>query len=139
VDLLDVTKIVESVVREAQPEIVYTHHHGDLNLDHVITARAVLTACRPLPGSKVRRILAFEVPSSTGWGFLDHAFAPNVFTDINDVLDAKIDAMSLYSSEVREYPHPRSERALVERARVWGTQVGLHTAEPFVLLRELVR
>ena len=137
-DLLEVVKIVEEVVQGANPAIVYTHHHGDLNIDHTITARAVLTACRPLPGTVVQRILAFEVPSSTGWGFPNSPFVPNSFVDISGTLEAKIDAMKAYRSEVREYPHPRSPQALVERARVWGTQVGLCAAEPFMLLRELV-
>jgi len=66
--LLDVVKIVENLINEVQPEVIYTHYHGDLNIDHGITARAVLTACRPLPGYSIRRILSFEVPSSTGWG-----------------------------------------------------------------------
>ena len=138
VDHLDVVKVVEEVVDTTKPQIVYTHHHGDLNTDHVITARAVLTACRPLPGTQVRRILAFEVPSSTGWGFPEHAFSPTVFVDISCTLDAKVEAMKAYCSEVRDHPHPRSPQALADRARAWGSQVGVPAAEPFVLLRELI-
>ena len=138
VDLLDVVKIVEDLVEQIQPEIVYTHHHGDLNIDHVLTARAVLTACRPLPDTSVRRILAFEVPSSTGWGFPEHSFAPTVFVDISDTLPVKLEAVKAYRSEVRQYPHPRAPEALAERAKTWGSQVGLAAAEPFVLLRELI-
>jgi len=137
-NLLDVVKVIEEVVEQIEPEIIYTHHHGDLNIDHVITARAVLTACRPLPGTSVRRILAFEVPSSTGWGFPQHAFTPTVFVDISDTLPVKLEAMKAYRSEMRQYPHPRSLEALAERARAWGSQVGLDAAEPFVLLRELI-
>lgn len=138
VDLLDVVKIVEELVDDVRPELIYTHHHGDLNVDHGICARAVLTACRPLPGTAVLRILAFEVPSSTGWGFPDSAFVPTVFHDIAETVAAKAAAMAAYRSEVRDYPHPRAPEALVERARSWGTHVGLLAAEPFVLLRELV-
>lgn len=138
VDLLDIVKIVESLVEQTQPEIVYMHHPGDLNIDHVITARAVLTACRPLPGSSVRRILAFEVPSATGWGFPEPVFAPTVFVDISHTLSIKLDAMKAYRSEVCQYPHPRAPEALAERAKAWGTQVGMAAAEPFVLLRQLV-
>ncbi|MBI3463400.1 MAG: PIG-L family deacetylase [Planctomycetes bacterium] len=138
VDQLDVVKIVEEVVGATRPEIVYTHYHGDLNADHLITARAVLTACRPLPGSSLRRILAFEVPSSTGWGFAEHVFSPTVFVDVSRTLEAKLEAMKAYRSEVRAYPHPRAPQALAERARTWGTQVGIFAAEPFVLLRERV-
>jgi LmbE family N-acetylglucosaminyl deacetylase len=139
VDLLDVVKVVEGVVHEVEPAIVYTHFRGDLNVDHTVTARAVLTACRPLPGSSVRRILAFEVPSATGWGFPDQAFSPTVFVDAQNTLALKLEAMRGYGSEVRPYPHPRAPEALAERAKSWGTQVGLSAAEPFVLLREIIR
>lgn len=139
VDLLDIVKRVEAVVEELHPEIVYTHFHGDLNVDHAAAARAALTACRPLPGAPMRRILAFEVPSATGWGFPDHPFAPTVFLDAGAALEAKLEAMRAYESEVRDYPHPRSPQALAERARTWGSQVGLPAAEPFMLLREVLR
>ena len=65
--LLDVVQAIEAVIASVQPATVYTHHAGDLNIDHAICHRAVLTACRPLPGSKLRRIYAMEVASSTEW------------------------------------------------------------------------
>ncbi|OHB24705.1 MAG: hypothetical protein A2X84_14310 [Desulfuromonadaceae bacterium GWC2_58_13] len=137
-DLLDIVKPIESLIEEIQPELVYTHFFGDLNIDHVLTARAVLTACRPLPEASVRRILAFEVPSATGWGFPNQPFVPTVFVDVSLTLPAKLKAMEAYRSEIRPYPHPRAVRAIDERARTWGTQVGMAAAEPFVLIRELV-
>ena len=69
VPLLDVVKIVEDLVERIRPEVIYTHHAGDLNVDHGIIHRAVLTATRPLAGQPVREIYAFEVPSSTEWAF----------------------------------------------------------------------
>lgn len=137
-NLLDIVKIIENAVAEIQPEIVYTHHYSDLNIDHGITARAVLTACRPLPGNQTKRILAFEVPSATGWFFPEFTFSPTVFVDISTTLAVKVNAMKAYRSEVRPYPHPRSLESLQESARVWGSRVGLSAAEPFVLVRELI-
>jgi len=65
-------------------------------------------------------------------------FAPSVFVNIHDTLSVKAYAMSAYTSEVRPYPHPRAPEALVERARVWGVQVGMEAVEPFMLLREMI-
>jgi len=138
VDLLDIIKTVEELVAQTKPEIIYTHHHGDLNIDHGLTTRAVLTACRPIERNTVRRILSFEVPSSTGWGNIDSFFSPTVFVNIYDTLPMKLDAIKAYRSEVRLYPHPRSPEALEERAGTWGSQVGMKAAEPFILLRELI-
>lgn len=138
VDLLEIVKTVEAVVEKVQPQIVYTHFPGDLNIDHRRTAEAVLTACRPLPGSSVRRILAMDVASATGWGEPANPFVPTVFLDISSVLQRKLQAMAAYRGELREFPHPRSLAGLEARAAYWGSHAGLRAAEPFVLLREIL-
>ncbi|MCL5958545.1 MAG: PIG-L family deacetylase [Chloroflexi bacterium] len=137
--LLDLTKWVERWVEETRPEIVYTHHPGDLNLDHAITFRAVLTATRPMPGSCVRDLYAFEVPSSTEWAFqrLEPAFRPSVFVDVSTTIEAKIQAMLIYSGEARNFPHPRSAEALRAIARRWGSVAGAEYAEAFELIRSV--
>ena len=135
--LLDVIKIIEELVQRLQPQVIYTHHGGDLNVDHVIVHRAVLTATRPVPGCPVKEIYAFEVPSSTDWAFsqFQPAFRPNVFVDISATLETKMQAMVLYESEARPFPHPRSPEALQAIARRWGSVVGLEAAEAFELIR----
>ena len=137
VPLLDTIKIVEGLIKRLQPHAIYTHHGGDLNIDHVIVHRAVLTATRPVAGCPVREIYTFEVPSSTEWAFgqFQPAFRPNVFVDITVTLETKIRAMALYESEARLFPHPRSPEALQAIARRWGSVVGLEAAEAFELLR----
>jgi LmbE family N-acetylglucosaminyl deacetylase len=140
VPLLDVVKNIEDQVQRLQPEVVYTHHSGDLNIDHLISHRAVLTATRPTVGQPVKEIYGFEVPSSTEWAFsqFQPAFSPNFFVDITDTLDTKIEAMKLYKTETREFPHPRSAQALTALAQYRGSSVGMKAAEAFVLLRKLI-
>ncbi len=137
VPLLDVVKIIEEMVKRVRPQVIYTHHGGDLNIDHVITHRAVMTATRPEENCPVKEIYAFEVPSSTEWAFgqFQPAFRPNVFVDISKTLETKIRAMELYKSEVRAFPHPRSPEALRAIAHRWGSVVGLEVAEAFALVR----
>lgn len=139
VPLLDVIKIVEKLIQRLQPQVIYTHHNGDLNIDHAVVHRAVLTATRPVQGSPVRELYAFEVPSSTEWGFqrLEAVFRPNVFVDIHNTLDLKIKALSIYESEVRPFPHPRSPEAIRAIARRWGSVVGGEAAEAFELIRSI--
>lgn len=140
VPLLDIVKTVEKLIDQFQPKIVYTHHGGDLNIDHVITHRAVMTATRPVENCPVKEIYTFEVPSSTEWAFgqFQPAFQPNVFVDISATLETKIQAMQIYESEARPFPHPRSPKALQAIARRWGSAVGVEAAEAFELVR-LVR
>jgi LmbE family N-acetylglucosaminyl deacetylase len=137
--LLDVVKTVEGLVTELRPEVVYTHHGGDLNVDHQVTHRAVLTATRPTAGHPVREVYAFEVASSTEWGFqrFEPVFRPNVFVDIAQDLDTKIAAMAAYESESRPFPHPRSPEALRAIATRWGSVVGCQAAEAFELIRSV--
>jgi LmbE family N-acetylglucosaminyl deacetylase len=137
IPLLDVVKIIEELVDRLRPETIYTHHPGDLNVDHGVVHRAVLTATRPMPGASVRAIYAFEVPSSTEWAFgqLEPRFRPTVFVDIAATLDAKIEAMEVYESEARPSPHPRSPQALRALAASRGAAAALKSAEAFELVR----
>lgn len=139
VPLLDVVKTVEDLVARFRPEAIYTHHPGDLNVDHGVVHRAVLTATRPVSGQCVRDVYAFEVPSSTEWAFqrLGPSFRPNVFVDIADSLETKIAALACYDTETRTFPHPRSPEALRAIATRWGSVVGLQAAEAFELIRSV--
>jgi LmbE family N-acetylglucosaminyl deacetylase len=140
-DLLEVVKPVEALIARHRPDTIYTHHLGDVNVDHNIVHRAVFTAARPLPGHPVTRILAFETVSSTEWMPAGSAptFAPNWFVDISTTLEAKLAALAVYESEMREWPHPRSLKAVEHLARWRGAQVGCDAAEAFVLLRHVER
>lgn len=139
VPLLEVVKLVEGLVDKLAPKVIYTHHPSDLNVDHGLINRAVLTATRPVAGGSVHEIYAFEVPSSTEWSFhqLGPAFRPNVFVDIADTLEKKIDAMACYDSEIRNFPHPRSQDALRAIAMRWGSVAGCKAAEAFELVRSI--
>lgn len=137
VDLLDIVRLIEVLVKQVQPHVIYTHHSGDLNIDHCITAKAVLTACRPLPETSVKKILTFEMPSATGWTTPDQVFQPTVFVDISNTLAAKLEAVKVYKTELRAFPHARSLKSIKARAVAWGAHVGLEAAEPFCLIREI--
>jgi LmbE family N-acetylglucosaminyl deacetylase len=140
VPLLDVVKMVEEIVRRVAPERVYTHHPGDLNIDHAVVSRAAMIATRPLQGCPVKEVYQFEVPSSTEWAFqqFEPAFRPNVFVDVSETLELKVKAMACYESEARGFPHPRSAEALRVIAKRWGTVVGCDAAEAFQLVRAVV-
>lgn len=139
--MLDLVKQVDAVIRDKAPRIVYTHHVGDMNSDHGVTAEAAMTACRPHAGLSVRAIYAFEVPSSTEWNSPAMAplFAPTRYVDITAFLPRKIAAMACYKHEIPAMPHPRSPEAVEALARYRGVSAGVAAAEAFVVLREFVR
>lgn len=137
-ELLDVIKIISHYVEKYRPDTLFTHHHGDLNIDHRMTCEAVLTACRPVGEYDVKRIYAFETPSSTEWSYnYTEPFNPNTFFCVSETLEAKVQGMACYRTESTEYPHPRSAEALKALAQYRGSNVGFGMAEAFMLLREV--
>lgn len=136
--LLDIVKVVEHEKENFQPDIIFTHHGGDLNIDHQITFQAVMTATRPMQGECVKTIITFETPSATEWQASSDPrhFSPNLFIEVSeDDLQAKVDAMAAYQYEVREFPHPRSAEALRIMAQYRGYTVGKRLAEVFQIIR----
>ncbi len=137
VPLLDIIKRVEAFLHDTHATCVYTHHAGDLNIDHTVIARAVLTACRPLPGATVRRLYAGEVLSSTEYALAEDRFQPTRYVDISAHLERKCAALQCYRGEIRSVPHPRSIEAVISLAKLRGSEVGLPAAEGLRVLREL--
>jgi LmbE family N-acetylglucosaminyl deacetylase len=135
----DVVREVESLVQSMQPQIVYTQFCGDINRDHRVLAEAVMVATRPYAAPFVREVLMYETPSSTEWGVpqLSPVFQPNVFVNITKTIEKKIEAFACYGAEVCAEPHPRSLKALRERAHYWGSLVNMQAAEPFACVRSL--
>lgn len=136
VPLLQIVKKLEAIINEIQPTIIYTHHYGDLNVDHQLTHNVVMTACRPLPNFIVKEIYGFEVLSSTDWSNSQKfSFKPNYFVDISKHILKKIGAAKAYNDEMREPPHSRSIKHIEVLAQHRGFSVGVEMAEAFEVYR----
>jgi LmbE family N-acetylglucosaminyl deacetylase len=137
IPLLKIVKKIEKEVGNFRPNIIYTHNFGDLNIDHQITHRAVMTACRPQPGFCVKEIYSFETLSATHWQSLSMGgvFNLNCFIDISDYIVQKHKALQCYSKEIRSYPHIRSYEAIESLAKFRGATVGIMNAEAFCIER----
>jgi len=136
--LLDIIKIIEKEKVEFQPDVIFTHHGGDLNIDHQRTFEAVITACRPMENEPVKAIITFETPSGTEWRSSADPkhFIPNLFISFSENdLNAKIKGMESYEYEKRVYPHPRSPEALKILAQRWGITIGKEYSEAFHIVR----
>lgn len=134
VDLLDIVKEISNIKESIQPDIIFTHYEHDLNIDHQITYKAVITAARPMANESVKEIYSFEVLSSTEWNY-PLSFSPDTFFDISSTIELKIEAMKHYASELREYPHPRSLQGIELFAQNRGMGVGVYFAEAFKSIR----
>lgn len=137
-DHVEINSCIEDCVKKVKPEVIFTHHHGDVNKDHRLVFDSTLVAVRPLTGSTIKKVYTYEVPSSTEWAApFERWFIPNFYNDIGKTLEKKIAAIKAYSSELRPYPHPRSEQAVRIYHRQRGLSCGLEYAEAFILVREV--
>ena len=87
-------------------------------------------------------VICFETPSATDWQYSNHPeqFKPNLYIGVSaEDVQAKCDAMSEYKFETREYPHPRSFKALKVLAQYRGYTSGNEMAEAFEIVRMIQR
>lgn len=125
------------VVKRVKPEIVLIPHYGDMHLDHRWVAEGAMVAVRPHEALYIKRVLAYETLSETEWNTpsVTNAFIPNVWIDISKEVEEKISAMRCYQSQLHDFPHPRSLRAIRALAEYRGSTIGVEAAEAFMLIR----
>lgn len=127
------------IIQHIQPEEVYIPHRGDMQIDHQLVVDAAMVAVRPKYEHKVKRVYAYETLSETGWNIpnAQNEFIPTVYEDISDTLNAKLDAMNIFQSQLAPFPATRSIGAIEALARYRGATVGVNAAEAFSLIREV--
>lgn len=136
--LIDITKIIEEAINLFKPETIYTHSSTDTNRDHTKTFEASLIASRPFAAPCVKTLYSYEILSSTELQF-EKPFMPTTFNEISiEDIEKKWAALQFYSSEVHEFPHPRSAEMIKTLAMRRGSQIGVSYAESFCLIRELI-
>jgi LmbE family N-acetylglucosaminyl deacetylase len=137
IPLLEVVQQIERVIETTKPSRVVTHRPDDLNVDHEVTSRAVVTAVRPFATPGPVDVLMFDSPSASEWSHLRtlRHVMPNYFVDVTSAIDLKHAALSCYAGEMRESPHPRSWETLAAVARAHGAACGVDAAEAFVAHR----
>lgn len=136
-DQREVNKRFSNVIDEIKPNIVFIPHEGDIHIDHQDTANTAMVVLRPHENPTLSAILAYETLSETEWSTPNpkNVFMPNVWSDISDTIEVKKDAMLCYQSQIKDYPHPRSIRAIVALAQYRGSTIGVEYAESFMLIR----
>lgn len=135
--LTDLIQPILDIVREVRPQIIYCQFGGDVNRDHKILFEAILVATRPTEDF-IESIYAFDTVSSTEWGY-PRNFKADTWVDITSTLETKLKAMSMYETELREYPHPRSLKALEYKAYATGAECLMKAAESFITIRRTLR
>lgn len=127
------------IVKQVKPDIVYIPHFGDMQKDHEIVAEAAMVAVRPKYDHRIKEVYAYETLSETEWNnpHSSNAFLPNVYNDVSDYLDKKIEIMQCFESQLSEFPNPRSLQAIEALAKYRGSTINVRAAETFMLIRKI--
>jgi LmbE family N-acetylglucosaminyl deacetylase len=137
VPFLKIVKQIETEIKKTKCNIVFTHHHNDLNIDHRIAYEATVTATRPLPNSNISAVFSFEAISSSDW-HKPYQFNPQLFIDISKELGIKIKSLQAYKNEIQKFPHPRSKEMIEITAKRWGSLYGFNAAEAFEIIYQRI-
>lgn len=129
---------LREIIQEVQPYTIYLPHQGDLHRDHQLTFQCALVAAKPILNHFVKRILSYEVLSETEQSSqYTNPFIPNYYINITEQLVQKKQALELYQSELRPYPHPRSPKSLEIKAQSRGIEIGVEAAEAFMIIKQI--
>lgn len=130
---------VAEVVQNIKPEEVYIPHRGDMQIDHQMVVDAAMVAVRPRGDDYPKRVYAYETLSETGWNIpnVTNEFIPTVYENITDTYDVKMEAMSVFKSQLAPFPAARSVGAIEALAKFRGATVSVEVAEACSLVREV--
>lgn len=135
---IKITNQITKHVNKIKPTIIYTHSSKDLNIDHRNCFESVLIATRTNQKNKLKKIISFEIPSSTEWSFNSFGtFIPNYFVDIQKFMKDKLKLLSMYKYELKPFPYPRSKENIISQSKHAGSYVGFKHAEKFEIIKFL--
>lgn len=137
--LLEIIKATEKIIIKFNPDIIFTHFDGDLNVDHQIVSRAVKTAARPILKKNIEKIYMMEILSSTNLMLnKNDSFFPNTYIDITKNINDKEKCLQIYKDEMMDYPKIRSVKSVLTVNSYRGAEISTKYSESFVLIREII-
>jgi N-acetylglucosamine malate deacetylase 1 len=136
----DLISKISSVINEVKPDIIYLPFNGDVHSDHKHIFDAAYSCTKSFRYPFIKKIYMMETLSETEFSLStkEDSFVPNVFVDISEYMDRKIEAMKIYESEMGDHPFPRSERNLRALATYRGATSRCNYAESFMLIKEIL-
>ena len=142
-DIIPISEIIRSisqVISEVEPHTIYLPNRSDVHTDHQIAFKAVWSCTKNFRYSFIKRILMYECLTETEFApaLLENVFIPNVFVNITEYLDKKLEIMKTYKSEVMEEPYPRSLEIIKSLAKVRGSRISKKYAEAFSILLDII-
>ena len=129
---------ISNIIKTFSPDEIFIPHLGDVHSDHEIVHNAVISSTKTFRCPFIKRLIAYETISETEYGLdRSRSFIPNLYIDISNYLDKKIDLLGIYSSEMGPFPFPRSKEAVISLARFRGSNCNCKAAEAFEILKQI--
>lgn len=134
----ELNKKILDITKKISPDVAFIPHKGDMHIDHYEVAMAAMVALRPVELPQLKAVYAYETLSETEWNIpsADNLFVPNVWVDISDYIEKKKEAMKCYQSQLKEFPNPRSIKAIESLSEYRGSTVCKKNVEAFMLIRQ---
>lgn len=135
----EIISSISTIINTVKPEVVYTAYRNDAHSDHEVVFDAVMSSTKSFRYPFIKRVLAYETISETDFGMKpeDSGFRPNVFNNISDFLEEKLNILNIFESEMDDFPFPRSRKALTALSQLRGAQANCEAAEAFMLIKEI--
>ena len=128
-----------SVIDRIKPDIIYLPFKSDVHSDHKYIFDAAYSSTKSFRYPFIKKIYMMETLSETEFSVStkEDSFVPNVFVDVSEHINKKIELMNIYKSEIGKHPFPRSERNIIALATYRGATANCNYAESFMLIKEI--
>lgn len=139
VPMSDLVASISTVVEKIKPTILYLPYRGDVHSDHAVVFDAATSCTKHFRYPSVKTVRVYETLSETNFGLntQDSGFLPNLFADVTDYFDKKLEIMHIFESELGQHPFPRSIQSLDALAVLRGSQAGCQKAEAFMQIKHI--
>lgn len=120
---------IEKEIEEYKPDMILTHHPFDTHQSHEGTSKSTIAAAR-----KYNTILFYDPLWPSGRSYV--AFKPQIYVDITDTIEDKLNAIRLHETEYNKFGGEEYIDGVRSRARLRGLDIMKPYAESFEVLRE---
>lgn len=124
--------LIRGNIEIIKPDVLYFPYPNDFSEDYNISFDYIM---KSIFNTKIKEILCYEIISS--YNFTREPFNPNVFVDISDCMNEKIEVINIYNTEIEGYPMPKSTESIKAQAKTIGASIKTEYAEAFMLIRKI--
>lgn len=137
--LSDIISSMSEVVQKIEPSMIYMPFGGDVHSDHGIVFKAACACTKWFRYPSIKSVRVYETLSETNFALdpTQAGYRPNLYVDISEYMDAKLEVLNIFKSEMGAHPFPRSNRAVQALATLRGSEAGVDSAESFMLLKQI--